>query len=46
MLWPKDRPAEKRWREYSNSTEKPSEMYKKAFLYFDNVKTPHQRLYP
>ena len=27
--------AEKRWREYSKSTEQPSENYKNAFLYFD-----------
>ena len=27
--------ANKRWREYSNSTEEPSEMYKKAFLYYN-----------
>lgn len=27
--------ANQRWREYSNSTEAPSEMYKKAFLYYN-----------
>lgn len=28
--------ANKRWREYSNSTEAPSKTYKKGFLYIDN----------
>lgn len=27
--------ANRRWREYSNSMEEPSEMYKKAFLYYN-----------